>query len=139
MHHLLNSKNKFLSDLITKSHESETLTQKVKQFLDDELAQHCKVLHVQKGCLTVAISSAIWATKFRYATANLLNRLRTEGKLYNLRTIKTIVEQPFSIEAKAQQNKVQHLTKTSADIIRQTASTISSESLRKALEKLAEV
>lgn len=137
MHRLFNSKNKILNELITKTHEAEMLTQLLTRFLDAELATQCKVIHFQKGCLTIAISSAAWSTKFRFYQASLLSQLRTAGKLYNLRTIKMVIDQPSMPQLKISPAKRAGLSKTSADIIRHAAKSISSECLRTALEKLA--
>lgn len=135
---LFRTKNKFLNELLQKANEEKRLTKLLKKFLDPELADHCKVLHLQKGCLTIAFSSAIWSTKFRYHSATLLSQLRNEGQLYQLRTIKTVIEQPLSLPKKdiSPQQKVRNVE--SANIIQSAAISIKNEALRNALEKLAE-
>ena len=138
MKRLFNSNNKFLNELVSKSHEAQQLTELLKRFLEPDLAAQCKVINFEKGCLTVAVASAIWATKFRYVTADLLSFLRKEGKLYNLRSINSIIEQPHMLQvATPQQSNSATKKNQSSEIIQQAATTVSSELLRKALEKLA--
>jgi len=85
------SSNTLLGQIVQKAKQLQTLEQQMRAHLAADLAKHCKVANYHHGCLVIETDSAVWATRLRYSTPDLLTSLRQEEKLYQLRSIRHYV------------------------------------------------
>lgn len=84
--------NKQLAELCKRSIQLESLSDKVAQLLPAELAAVCAVGSYTKGCLILTTQDAVWASQLRYALPELRDRLRKEAGMYQLTSVKVMVQ-----------------------------------------------
>jgi len=70
----------------------EALQEKIAQFLPLHLQTGCRVAQFSKGQLVLSLENPIHATELRYLLPALRDRLRTEGRLYQLSAIKINIQ-----------------------------------------------
>lgn len=87
MHRINRCLNPRLSELCQKVLYLEELNDKIAQFLPDNLCQHVKACSFTQGKLVLLVSGQEWASQLRYNLPELRDKLRREGKIYNLVTI----------------------------------------------------
>ena len=75
----------------------EALQEKVAQFLPLHLQTGCCVAQFSKGQLVLSLENPIHSTELRYLLPALRDRLRTEGRLYQLSGIKIKLQAEPSI------------------------------------------
>lgn len=131
--------NKQLADLCKKSIELEELSHKVSQFLPDNLASACHVGSFTNSTLVLATENAAAATHLRYVLPELRDKLRSEGKMYQLRAIKLSVLAPtgfdYDTHEKTNTGKAELSDKAKANIIAESEQ-CTYEPLKKALLNL---
>ncbi len=114
------------------------LTQALHQTLEDpQLAQHCVIADFKRGRLVVMVDSAAWLTRLNFTLPELERRLQGHPLLSGLCAI-VVQIQPSSAVPPTVVRPKPKLSLKNADLLRQTASHIRDEKLRKALEKLAQ-
>ncbi len=134
-----------LRELVKKVEELTKLNQVVRSQLDPKLAKHCKVHSYDNGILTLSTHSPVWGHTLRFSESDLLSRLRAYPEWCGLKSIRSRVlppnaaEEPLEISPFAENNRlIPIITKNDAELLQLTAYNIASESLRKALLKLAQ-
>lgn len=85
--------NRQLADICKQSIVMEDLSIQVKNLLPEELKEHCTVGNFDKGCLTLHVEEAAYATPLRYALPELRDVLRKEAGFYRLTSIKINVQE----------------------------------------------
>lgn len=103
---------------------------------DSVLAEHCAVADFKRGRLLIMTDSAAWLTRLNFKLPEVENQLRCHTLFPGLSSIAVQIQPPAfkppqTIRAKPK------LSQANADLLRQTASHIKDEKLRRALEKLA--
>lgn len=83
--------NKQLVDLCQRSMQLEELSNKISQYLPENLVKVCQVGSFNKGCLVLTSTDAAWASQIRYAIPELRDKLRKEAGMYQLTSIKVTV------------------------------------------------
>jgi len=134
--HALAQGNKGFQDIIAKVQHLKALDKMLKQCLDDQLAAHCRVANLNKGSLVIEADSGAWATQLRYLSPEILSFMRSTGRQYSLRSIRTYIH-PKALEREKKTEKQHAISKTSGDLIGETAGKINHPALKEALEKLA--
>lgn len=86
--------NPKLSELCQKVLYLEELNDKIAQFLPDNLRRLVKACSFTHGKLVLIVSGQEWASQLRYSLPELRDKLRCEGKIYNLTTIKIKLDAP---------------------------------------------
>lgn len=86
--------NKQLADICQRSVQLEELSNKVRRMLPETLANTCHVGSFNKGCLLLTTTDAAWASQLRYMIPELRDKLRKEGGMYQLTSIKIVVTEP---------------------------------------------
>ncbi len=87
--------NKQLVTLCQRSMQLEELHDKISKLLPCELAKGCQVSSFDKGCLILTTTDASWASQLRYLVFELRDKLRTEGGMYQLLSIKINLIEPL--------------------------------------------
>lgn len=86
--------NKQLLEISRQAMQLEALNDKLRQFLQPPLREHCQIGSFNKGCLILTTSDAAWATQLRYEIPMLRDKLRAEAGLYQLLSIQIKVSTP---------------------------------------------
>jgi hypothetical protein len=113
----------------------DTLNTQIKHYLPPYLAENCRAGSFSKGRLTLVVSP-IWATELHYKLPELRDRLRKEGKLYQLTSIKIAVECDAAIHLQENSNK-KSLSNSALLTIRAASQHFTYEPLKLAWESLA--
>ena len=95
--HALSQDNQNLAHILEQVVHLKRLDEFLKSFLEKPLGNYCRVANLRDGCLIIEVDSAAWATQLRYLTPDLLNALRSKGKMPQLRSIKTYIH-PTSVK-----------------------------------------
>ncbi len=136
MRQIIDTPNQILNSIFLKAARLRELDNYLHEFLDPEVAEHCRVANLDKGQLTIETDSAAWATHLRFQRMELLNRFRTEGKLHGLRSIKHYVR-PNALNPAQPPRRQLHLSASSAEQITKSANQIKHKALHDALQRLA--
>jgi hypothetical protein len=117
----------------------EELSQKIAQFLPEQLGKQCSVGSFNKGCLLLTTNDAAWATQLHYYLPELRDKLRKEAGLYQLASIKIKVVETISSskQRKKATTSPQLSEKNKATIIRESQQ-CTYEPLQRALLHLAQ-
>ena len=94
---LVNSDAMQLTDLFKKIQQLESLQKLWQIYVPDNLRAYTKVANYRDDCLVIAVVSAAWATELRFILPQMLELLRKEGKLYQLRSISFYVDPEFKL------------------------------------------
>lgn len=112
------------------------LEKKLLGHLPESLRSHCKIANFSNKTLVLHTDSAVWATRLRYCTPDILRFMQTDCKLVTLKTIrikvKPAVHQPLQ---KVREKTL--LSPSTSDFIRQVANSLADKDLRKSLHNIA--
>lgn len=137
---IIKQSNNSLAHLINRSKQFNQLTNFVKQFIAVELQPHCRVYDYKNNCLILATASSHWHLRLSYEVPNLLSHLRTNKGLYDLASIKIIVQPENNLIETQNNNKLKierKFSSDSANLIKDTARSISDPNLKQQLLSLA--
>ncbi|PCH61180.1 MAG: hypothetical protein COC05_01790 [Gammaproteobacteria bacterium] len=95
---ILHSRKGGLSDLIAGASARIELTQLVTKYLPMAMHSHCWVTTINDSELTIVTDSPAWASKLRYLSRDLINKLKQEPSLPTISFIKVKVS-PNIVEA----------------------------------------
>jgi hypothetical protein len=72
-----------------------SLTDKLREVLDDYIASHCKVASFNNGILSIALDNSNWLTHIRYSTPNLISKLKKIKEFERIKSIKCFISIPI--------------------------------------------
>lgn len=98
---LLNKSESPLGKLIAHAQAIDELNHTFTSVLDNELIPHCRVGYYDLGVLTLFATSSAWATRLRYATPNLLSKLRSIPQWAGICSIQIKVQKNIEQETQA--------------------------------------
>ncbi len=124
-----------LPRLLDHSRALAQLDQALRKALPEPLNEHCHVINLRGQTLTLAADSPAWATRLRYQSRTVLQHL-TRLQSVTVRTIQVRIapEQPTK---QKKPKRHAHLSATNAQLLQQTANSLSDPRLRAALLKVA--
>ena len=141
------SSNDQLNKLYHHAKDICALDEKLHKHLAPSLSSHCNVANYSDETLTVNADTSAWASKLRYCIPDILKFAKLECGLTNLKTVRVKVS---PIHHKANQSKTgqskfsdtnptrkAHLSKKSADFIKNIAKSINDPDLRKSILKIS--
>ncbi|MCH8263196.1 MAG: DUF721 domain-containing protein [Proteobacteria bacterium] len=141
------SSNDQLNKLYHHAKDICTLNEKLHKHLAPSLRSHCNVANYSDETLTVNADTSAWASKLRYCIPDILEFAKLECGLTNLKTVRVRVS---PIHHKANQSKTvqskfsgtnptrkAHLSKESADFMKNIAESINDPALRKSILKIS--
>ena len=130
-----------LAILVTRTRLLQRLTRLMREQLDENLAPHCYIGNLESTYLTILVDSAAWASRLRFESSQLPDRLRNVHPAFaRLQHIKIKIitelygEQPTADPTSA---KRPHLNAENANIINSLADSIDDAALQDALHRLA--
>lgn len=113
------------------------LDQKLLSFLVPPLNKHCIIANYANDTLVLHTDAPVWASRIRYNTPQILLFLQNECGLAALKTIRIkVIPAPFPNTRLP--DKSWKLEEHTANLIRQTAATITDEPLRQSLQKISD-
>lgn len=130
-------RNDFLSSLYGKLSENKTCEKLVKKYLPEKLASHCKITDIKNNTIFITAPNTGILSLLRYEKLNLLQKLRTEEKMYALRAIELKLDAPqLRSVPPLPLNKELIYSQKSCESIRETANSCGYSPLKKALKRL---
>lgn len=57
-------------------------------WLEPELVPHCLISHIENGIVNLVTDASAWATRLRFASPQLLSKIRAEPKWSGIKSIK---------------------------------------------------
>lgn len=112
------------------------LQQRLYDFMDHNLTEHCWIGSYQRGQLKLITDSAAWATRIRYSEQQLMQQLKTSDEFTNLAKISCKVSPKQTIDKSTKHR--QEISANSAAIIAESAAIVTDQKLSQALKKLAQ-
>lgn len=106
------------------------------QSLPEDLIGKCQVLEIKAAALWIGTDNAAWATRFRYATPEILPALQQHKVFSDIQTINCMV-MPAATGKATQKREVDPIPESAAKSMRIIANTIADPDLKAALLKLA--
>lgn len=111
------------------------LNSALQKYLPIEMAQHVVVANKRQHILIIAVDNSAWATKFRFIIPELLKLFAKNSELKDIQSIEWYIQhQTFSQE---KPHRTVTLSCENANLIQETAASIPSLPLQKALQRLA--
>lgn len=136
-------RNNTLSLIYGQFAELRACEKQVKKHLTEKMAQHCKVTDTRNQTITLTADNPGILSLLRYQKSELLQKLRTEEKMYALRSINLLLAAPHFRTSHAHRqmlvkSTIPTLSAKSYESIHTMASECQHDPLKTALEKLEE-
>jgi len=104
--------------------------------LGPPLNRHCRIANYANNTLTLHTDSPGWAAKLRFITPDILNFMRNNCHLSEIKTVRIRIMIPDTKPVKTSKHLA--LSQTTAGHIKEVASSMSDEGLRQSLFRLSE-
>jgi len=102
---------------------------------DDGLMLQCRVGNVRDGILIIYCNSTAWATRLRYQTSRILNALKEQYSIEDIRKIEVRIS---PVEEHTPPHQRVALSNEAADCITACANSVTDKGLQAALLRLAD-
>ena len=106
MRKMINNNDSFISNVLQKTEQLKLLNEMLQRQIDVDIREFCQAANFHQGILVIIVPNGSVATRLRFSTPDLINRLRKEEKLYNLGNIEIKISQPPSSRKKLRKSKV---------------------------------
>jgi hypothetical protein len=126
-----------LRSLIDKASANKTVADVVEDCLPMQFREQITVVGIEKQTLILSFPGAAVATQFRFQLDTTLKMVQQRLGPSKVQQIKIKIR-PSSARKKGVQAKPRHLSKKNAQLLSEVAGQTSDETLRRALEKLAQ-
>ena len=93
--HFVHNNSEQLNNIFNKLRQLESFQKLWLTFVPENLRAYTKVANYRDDSLVIAVASAAWATELRFILPQMLQTLRMEGKIYQLRSISFYVDPEF--------------------------------------------
>jgi hypothetical protein len=120
-----------LQDSVSKQNASLEL---VRSLLPDQLKPHCLAALIKNRRLVLFTDSPVWASRLRYFSRDLSNRLRKHGVEVEKSIIRILIDRR---PAKPERRHVRRLSKANARLLEQIAADMDDQELGSALFRLS--
>jgi hypothetical protein len=130
--------NSALDGVIRRGRQLHGLGVLLGEILGPELAAHCQLANVRGNTLVVTASSTAWATRVRYQSPQLLQKIRCEERFRGIDAIHVRITPTASPRANTpHSNRRASMSEEAAECLYQCAEGIEDKNLRSALKNLA--
>jgi len=134
---LADQDNPQLSGLIRRGRQLHGLRVLLGKLLGEELSAHCQLANIKGNTLVLAASSTAWATRVRYQTPQLLQKIRLDERFSGIGNIHVHITPPESSINAPRQIRRATMSEAAASCINQCAEGIDDPRLSSALQHLA--
>lgn len=139
---ILKQENGALKNLLQRMAYLNQLNKLLADHLEPNLIRHCRVTQFENGHLVIIAESAIWATRIRFQSPQLIPQLKAYPPLADLKSIECKVAPNVPHRAlmapSSPARKVQKMSKETAEVVLEISKSIKEEKLRKIIEKIAQ-
>ncbi len=119
-----------------KAQANHLLNTVLKRLLPSPLNQHVWVVGIEKNCLQLTTDRAVWATRLRYQRRELLKQISSDPSLKLTEITVTVCKQTSRTPKPRQQHR-NTLTASAKKAIKNAASTVTDDEIRRILERIA--
>ncbi len=124
------------SALLAHLARKERLVQRVRARLPADIADQCRQVSLDDGCLTLVTASPVWSARLRFLLPQIIADLNADGLVVHRGDIRV---SPLALsEAPAPKHALPALTPRASECLRQAAATISDPALAASLRRLAD-
>lgn len=135
--HQLLSSGKALTRLGRQLAVQDELLNLVRSLLPHPLDEHCMSAILHENSLTLLADSSVWASRLRYLSRNLQQKMSKTGvKIINIKVKVCIVERPFGSTRRP--HKATRLSPANAELLRAVGECMQDEGLKDALLRLSQ-
>lgn len=134
---LLKSGSESLGPLLAHVRRLEALNKMLREQLPPPLNQHCQAANLRDDTLLLHADSPAWALKLRYSAPVMLERLRRQPGLQQLRTINVKVKPTGIATTPAKKTRHAQMSEDTAKLLDDVAGAITDPTLRASLLRLA--
>ena len=140
IHKLLSNADGDVASLITRARLLARYSKWLASVLPVPLGEHAVVADIQGNKLVIGVDNAAWATKIRFLTPDLIEKLTSKFK--ELKYIEQIITHVMPLQLATPDNtkvavEKPHLSQQNAALIQSLAETIDDPNLKEALLRLA--
>ncbi len=115
----------------------ESVDQALQRLLGPSLAGHCRVANIARETLVLQTASATWGSRLRYLAPSILQQLSKQLGWNQVRHTKVQVR-PEAFPNREQPARRAHLSRKSADLLREVAESTEDPELRDAFLRLSQ-
>ncbi|HSW68810.1 MAG TPA: DciA family protein [Gammaproteobacteria bacterium] len=135
----LRHESKALGNLLVKYNRLKTWNKCLEECLPEEifLLKHCQIVGLDKQSLIVIADNPHWLTRFRFFIPELLIQLRGYGDFKEIKAICCKVRPAYSPMEKIKRRPL-IISDLTAEMMKDTASKIKNDRLKKILMRIAE-
>lgn len=135
---LLKSKNSKVAALVTQASKLEFLNNILLDLLPAPLPLHCHLAKINNKTLVIVVDSPTWSTRLRYSIPDLLAKLKHRSQYFiPVKNIEIKVNPKWHTREPQTVLKPKPISSKTAKCLKETASSIENEAIKKALLKLA--
>jgi len=111
------------------------LQQVLQEHIEPALMQHCRIANCKNGSLTLATSTAAWASRLRYTVPEILDSLRDKPASLPIKSIRVIVT-PEQSTRNEQPSQEPCMSLATAEVLQQIADSIDDSELSASIKRL---
>ena len=138
LYKFLSQKKGNVADLITQTRINQKLSKSLNNLLDPTLRDHVSLANIRSQTLVLISHSAAWASRARYFSPALLQKLKNNSHIFGEIKKIEIQVQPMAIDREKTPPLPRHVSDSAADCLHATAESIDDTELKAALTRLAE-
>jgi len=125
------------SRLLSHARALGELDAQLQKLIPAPLNEHCRILSLQDGVLTLAADSPVWTARLRFHGAQLVKQFSRQPAV-TVRTVRVRVRPPHVHRPQPAAPRLSSpCSPANAEVLQQTASTLSDPDLKSALLRLA--
>ena len=137
LYKFLSQKKGDVADLITQTRINQKLSKNLNNLLDPILVDHVSLATIRAQTLVLITPSAAWASRARYFSPVLLQKLQNNSHIFgDIKKIEIQLQPPTQNSTSAPPAP-RYVSDSAADCLNATAESIDNEELKAALSRLA--
>ena len=133
---LFKDKSLSIAELCQKANLIQRVEQKLKKCLDPSLHNYFELANIKTDSVVILVSSSTWATRLRYNIPAILDALNNQLNFTSIKTVRIKVKTLIPETSSKAKNPIS-LSKSSAQILLDTADNFSDPDLRECFLKLS--
>lgn len=137
LYKFLSQKKGDIADLITQARINQKLSKSLNHLLDPALADHVSLANIRAQTLVLITNSAAWASRARYFSPVLLQKLQNNSHIFGDVNKIEIQVQPAVRKNISEPPPPRDVSTAAAKCLTATADSIENEELKAALNRLA--
>ncbi|VAX11980.1 hypothetical protein MNBD_GAMMA24-2505 [hydrothermal vent metagenome] len=137
LYKFLSQKKGDIADLITQAKTNQRLSKSFNNLLDPALVDHVGLANIRAQTLVLMADSAAWASRARYLSPLLLQKLQNNSHIFGDINKIEIYIQPAVQEKSSAPTLLRHVSDSAAESLTATADSIENAELKAALKRLA--